>query len=292
MNYLKKISLYCLLAAGITGVSPAIAQDENIENPEEAGVVQQATTLRNDNIILSRKIAYVYKQLESYSQLYNCYNPDSKYFDCSNPGKKLDEEQETWRKITLSPRQTLINFIRETGGKPDTKGKVVGIKIEQYDFVYPPARFGVHEPSGSKSKSISLYFEGNKLTKVVSAMEENNFEANTTKVDIVTDESPVTSFDPNFLKYVPYGKDQEKVEKIDDIKFKHIYTHGQTYEKIIADMKLTVTNPHRIIFKRDFYIKHLVNFENLLRLTDDYQRFKRDGKDKDVTAELVESLDY
>jgi hypothetical protein len=270
---IKSIIITTMLAAMLA--TPAWAKQGN---PESAGVQQEAKTLKDNNMILSRKIAYMYRVLGSYIELYNYYKPKNK-----------DEKggaNEHWRKLKLTPRQTILHWLRKDN-KPE--GEVIGFKMIQYDFVYPTGKRGITAPQGSRTKSIALYFEGDKLSKIVSELEDVDFKQNTRTMDIVVDEDPHT--DPETLKYVSH-KEGEKVEKIDDIKFKHIYTNRSSYEKIVADMKLEISNPHRIMFKRDFYIKHLKHFENLFRLTDDYQRSTRQDRDKYVVEDLKESLDY
>jgi hypothetical protein len=280
MNFKKAISAIITILALFFFTNVLSAQKDDPLDPEDMSSKQQSDTIKKNNLILSQKIAQIYRLFKAYHTLYDYYKPGK--------SKDPNDPNERWRQITRTPRQTYIRYIHKDPGNP--KSEVIGWRLTQYDFVYPEGKTGVTDPCGSRSKAVEMYFQGGNLTKVVSILEEHDFLNQTSKKDIITDENPATN--AKSLKYVSDGKGGEKVEKIDDIKFQHVYSHGATYISPLWRMKLEVSKPYRLIFKRDFYLKHLIHFENLFRLTDEYQQYKRDDKDYFVVKDLEETLDY
>ena len=57
-------------------------------------------------------------------------------------------------------------------------------------------------------------------------------------------------------------------------------------------MKNEISSPNQVMFKKEFYVKHLMHFENLYRMTQDYQRDKTDDLDKHLIEQLKETLEF
>jgi len=163
------------------------------------------------------------------------------------------------QEITHTPVQTTF-----------TKGDGY-IQLESYDFI--PESYGSAVIVGGKRKTVQLYFSGSSLTKIVSIIVDENFATRETITSTVTDPSP-SSVENN------------------DIEIKNIQKDGKTYISTLGDVQNTISNPDRIKFKKEFYIKHLEYFDRSFEYTKKYLSLYGTNTDKKTSETLKNSLKY
>ena len=144
------------------------------------------------------------------------------------------------------------------------------IKLISYDFI-PLGYSG--KSVGHKEKYVKLFFKGETLEKIETKVLEQNFREDTRYTSKVEDPKPST-------------------EKMDDLVVVTQFNREDTYKVELKDMDNTLANPHRLKFKRDYYIPHLTHFEKLFRYTLAYQKFFGRGSDKVTIERLKRSLNY
>lgn len=286
MKKLKGFKLTAGLAALVSlGSAPALLAQDNKKDPFAVPDSQISETIKQYNLELSKKIANVYGMLSEYYKLYWYFDPSRKETD---PALQANER---YRYIEYSPRQTVVEYIDDKGEaikirKADKKP--AGFKLVKYDFIYPEAKYGVGDPTGMISKEVQMYFSGEKLDKVITIIKHENFKLKTKYTDVITDNNPVT--DPKAVNFSNEKKGH--VAQVDDIEIFHVYDQGAGYRKKLKDMKMTVSNPHVINWKRDYYLKHLHQFENYFRFTQDFQKTKMETQDEQVIEDLKATTDY
>lgn len=179
------------------------------------------------------------------------------------------------------------------------------IELDSYNFI--PMGFNNGYPVGTRLKKMRLYFNGDKLVKVISLVYEENFYEKTKYISEVTDPSPTddntnditicTAFNSpsgNEIRAQENKSDKSGVAVQQDWNIGGCTTLNKkySYNVVLEKMENTITNPLRIKFKRDYYVPHLKYFEKMYRFTEEFQ--KRYGTNNDVVTieTLKRSLEY
>ncbi|MDH5717471.1 MAG: hypothetical protein OEZ22_07505 [Spirochaetia bacterium] len=149
-----------------------------------------------------------------------------------------------------------------------TKGKDY-IEIESYSFI--GRSYNKSNIIGMKTKKMKLFYNGDKLSKIITSVMEENYEKRTKTENTVIDESPAT-------------KDNL------DIKIINVNNGGVPYEVNLGNMENTLSNPMRIKFKREFYLKNLVYFDKMYHYTVSFQLHKDKKNDAQIIKDLSESV--
>lgn len=285
-----------------------LAQPKLIDREEEK---KEYPDLQNTEIQLDKNIQDAYKRLSIFGPLVRLAKEDrSKYF--KQKEEPLDFKH-SLKNIIYTPRNTYIRYIKES---PDfilvgfdtpqeilakIKEKVdyvngqgvkvnqlqfkerEGIELTQFEFIYSednPQR----EAVGSKRKALSLFFErinqgtidtpqDFKLTMVVSRITNDHIKDGVKDVELVIDQDPES-------------------ENMDDVIIIHRYNQKPTNVIVLGAMHNTPNFPHRVQFKRDFYLLLLDHFNILYKMVDGYS--KKDGNkyNEKVIDLLKNSMTY
>ena len=149
------------------------------------------------------------------------------------------------------------------------------IELENYLFILEG--LGSTKVIGSKVTKMRLYFgggsNGGELSKIITEIVMNDFVEKTVYYHKVTDPSPLTDDTDDIIIN----------EKIDGL--------GET-ETTLGQYDMTISNPNRIKFKREFYLPLLVDFERLFRYTENYQRMYGTNNDYETIELLKSSQNY
>ncbi len=260
----KRIIMIILMATGVFSAG-LMAQEDDLSKNEK----QQAKELEQTEKYLDGHIKELNDELKYYTKL-------------------KDYE------IKLTPGKTVFTNSKKTEKDKDQSF----LELESYTFI--PASFVSNASVGTRSKSMRLYYSGDALSKVETTMIEDNFMTKTTSISVIVDPTPATDESGDILirtltlkNNTPSSeKKEEYLKKLRDTGTKPTFDLGEFYEGKLADMQNTVSNPLRVNFKRDFYVKNLRYFENNYRFTEDF--YRRYGKDSDsITIQtLKQSLQY
>lgn len=145
------------------------------------------------------------------------------------------------------------------------------IELESYDFIQD--NFSPSVVVGGKVKSMKLYFSGDKLARVESTIVKENFQEKIKITSIVTDPDPMS---------VENG----------DIEIMTQTNNEEPHRVKLENMENTLSNPTRLKFKREFYLRHLRDFERLYRYTKQYKYQYGSNNDYNTVEKLKESLKY
>ncbi|MDH5717472.1 MAG: hypothetical protein OEZ22_07510 [Spirochaetia bacterium] len=159
--------------------------------------------------------------------------------------------------INYTPAQTKFN-----------KGKDY-IEIESYSF--NGKSYNKNNIVGMTTKKMKLFFNGNTLTKVETSVMQEDYEKRTKTENTIIDVTPLT-------------------KDLSDVVITNTVNSGNPYNLIVKDMENTVSNPMRIEFKRNFYLKNLMYFEKLFRYTESFQVQKDKNNDEKIIKELTDSI--
>jgi len=284
------------------------AQPKLIDREEEK---KEYPDLQQTEAILDKNILDAYKRLSIFGPLVNLAKDDrNKYFKQKEEPLNVNY---TLRNIVYTPRNTYIRYVKES---PDfflvgfgttqevlalikeridyVNGQGVkvpqlqfqsreGIELTQFEFIYAedtPSR----EVVGSRRKSLSLFYErvnqgtidtpqDFKLSLVVSRIVRHHIKDGIKDIELVIDSDPNT-------------------ENMDDVIILHRYNQKPTNVIVLGSMHNTPNNPHRVQFKRDFYLQLLDHFNSLYRMVDGFA--KKDGNEynQKVINLLKQAMEY
>lgn len=171
-------------------------------------------------------------------------------------------------KVSQSPTQTIFNV--------DKDGKY----IELVAYSFNPQSYNYGKPVGTAGKSMRLYFSGEKLTKIETIVDDQNFYEQYKYYTRAAHDNPVEGA-PNALKLeTSFNKSTIDAEKKPD------------YQVTLGDVENDLSNPNRIKFKRDFYIENLIYFEKLFRFTYEFQKRGASNGDVETIQRMKKSLRY
>ncbi|MES0490589.1 MAG: hypothetical protein ABUK01_11380 [Leptospirales bacterium] len=149
------------------------------------------------------------------------------------------------------------------------------IELESYLFIQEG--LGSTKVVGSKVTKMRLYFNGGdsggELSKIITEITMNDFKEKTVYYHKITDPSPAT-------------------EDTDDIIINEKVDGYEETETTLGQYDLTISNPNRIKFKREFYLPLLVDFERLFRYTENYQRMYGSNNNYETIELLKHSQNY
>ncbi len=284
------------------------SQPKLIDREEER---KEYPDLQQTEIILDKNIQDAYKRLSIFGPLVNLAKEDrSKFF--KQKEDPLDFNH-TLKNIVYTPRNTYSRYIKESpeflliGFGPTQEilakikeridyvngqgvkvpqlqiGQRDGIELTQFDFIYSentPTR----EAVGSRRKSLMLFYErvnqgtidtpqDFRLSSVVTKVVSHHIKDGIKDVELIIDNDPNT-------------------ENMDDVIIIHRYNEKPTNVIVLGSMHNTPNNPHRVQFKRDFYLQLLDHFNTLYRMVDGYA--KKDGNEynQKVIELLKKSMEY
>ncbi len=267
------------------------AQPKLIDREEEK---KEYPDLQLTESQLDKNIQDAYKRLSLFGPLVGLAKDDrAKYFK-----QKEDplDFRHTLKNIVYTPRNTYLRYVKESPefllvGFDTTQEMLAkikekvdyvisqgvkasqiqfkerdGIELTQFDFIYAddnPQRATV----GSKRKALTLFYErinqstidspqDFRLTMVVSRITDDHIKDGIKNVELVIDPDPQT-------------------ENMDDVIIIHRYNQKPTNVIVLGAMHNTPNFPHRLQFKRDFYLLLLDHFDILYKMVDGYS--KKDG---------------
>ena len=303
---MKKLSIVGLLI--IVSQIYIWAQPKLIDREEEK---KEYPDLQQTEAILDKNIQDAYKRISIFGPLVNLAKNDrSKYF------KQKEEPfnfEHGLKNIVYTPRNTYIRYVKESpefllvgfGTTQEVLAKIKeridyvngqgvkvpqlgfqnrdGIELTQFEFVYAddtPTR----EVVGSRRKSLTLFYDrvnqstidtpqDFKLTMVVSRVINHHIRDGVKDVELIVDPDPNT-------------------ENMDDVIILHRYNEKPTQVIVLGSMHNTPNNPHRVVFKRDFYLQLLDHFNSLYRMVDGYAKKDSNEYNQKVLQLLKKEMEY
>ena len=303
---MKKLSIVGLLI--IVSQIYIWAQPKLIDREEEK---KEYPDLQQTEAILDKNIQDAYKRISIFGPLVNLAKNDrSKYF------KQKEEPfnfEHGLKNIVYTPRNTYIRYVKESpefllvgfGTTQEVLAKIKeridyvngqgvkvpqlgfqnrdGIELTQFEFVYAedtPSR----EVVGSRRKSLTLFYDrvnqstidtpqDFKLTMVVSRIINHHIRDGVKDVELIVDPDPNT-------------------ENMDDVIILHRYNEKPTQVIVLGSMHNTPNNPHRVVFKRDFYLQLLDHFNSLYRMVDGYAKKDSNEYNQKVLQLLKKEMEY
>lgn len=303
---MKKLSIVGLLI--IVSQIYIWAQPKLIDREEEK---KEYPDLQQTEAILDKNIQDAYKRISIFGPLVNLAKNDrSKYF------KQKEEPfnfEHGLKNIVYTPRNTYIRYVKESpefllvgfGTTQEVLAKIKeridyvngqgvkvpqlgfqnrdGIELTQFEFVYAedtPSR----EVVGSRRKSLTLFYDrvnqstidtpqDFKLTMVVSRVINHHIRDGVKDVELIVDPDPNT-------------------ENMDDVIILHRYNEKPTQVIVLGSMHNTPNNPHRVVFKRDFYLQLLDHFNSLYRMVDGYAKKDSNEYNQKVLQLLKKEMEY
>jgi len=303
---MKKLSIVGLLI--IVSQIYIWAQPKLIDREEEK---KEYPDLQQTEAILDKNIQDAYKRISIFGPLVNLAKNDrSKYFKQKEDPFNFEYGL---KNIVYTPRNTYIRYVKESpefllvgfGTTQEVLAKIKeridyvngqgvkvpqlgfqnrdGIELTQFEFVYAedtPSR----EVVGSRRKSLTLFYDrvnqstidtpqDFKLTMVVSRVINHHIRDGVKDVELIVDPDPNT-------------------ENMDDVIILHRYNEKPTQVIVLGSMHNTPNNPHRVVFKRDFYLQLLDHFNSLYRMVDGYAKKDSNEYNQKVLQLLKKEMEY
>ena len=303
---MKKLSIVGLLI--IVSQIYIWAQPKLIDREEEK---KEYPDLQQTEAILDKNIQDAYKRISIFGPLVNLAKNDrSKYFKQKEDPFNFEYGL---KNIVYTPRNTYIRYVKESpefllvgfGTTQEVLAKIKeridyvngqgvkvpqlgfqnrdGIELTQFEFVYAddtPTR----EVVGSRRKSLTLFYDrvnqstidtpqDFKLTMVVSRIINHHIRDGVKDVELIVDPDPNT-------------------ENMDDVIILHRYNEKPTQVIVLGSMHNTPNNPHRVVFKRDFYLQLLDHFNSLYRMVDGYAKKDSNEYNQKVLQLLKKEMEY
>ena len=303
---MKKLSIVGLLI--IVSQIYIWAQPKLIDREEEK---KEYPDLQQTEAILDKNIQDAYKRISIFGPLVNLAKNDrSKYFKQKEDPFNFEHGL---KNIVYTPRNTYIRYVKESpefllvgfGTTQEVLAKIKeridyvngqgvkvpqlgfqnrdGIELTQFEFVYAedtPTR----EVVGSRRKSLTLFYDrvnqstidtpqDFKLTMVVSRVINHHIRDGVKDVELIVDPDPNT-------------------ENMDDVIILHRYNEKPTQVIVLGSMHNTPNNPHRVVFKRDFYLQLLDHFNSLYRMVDGYAKKDSNEYNQKVLQLLKKEMEY
>ncbi|MCX7811762.1 MAG: hypothetical protein N2247_12735 [Leptospiraceae bacterium] len=303
---MKKLSIVGLLI--IVSQIYIWAQPKLIDREEEK---KEYPDLQQTEAILDKNIQDAYKRISIFGPLVNLAKNDrSKYFKQKEDPFNFEYGL---KNIVYTPRNTYIRYVKESpefllvgfGTTQEVLAKIKeridyvngqgvkvpplsfqnrdGIELTQFEFVYAedtPTR----EVVGSRRKSLTLFYDrvnqstidtpqDFKLTMVVSRVINHHIRDGVKDIELIVDPDPNT-------------------ENMDDVIILHRYNEKPTQVIVLGSMHNTPNNPHRVVFKRDFYLQLLDHFNSLYRMVDGYAKKDSNEYNQKVLQLLKKEMEY
>jgi hypothetical protein len=303
---MKKLSIVGLLI--IVSQIYIWAQPKLIDREEEK---KEYPDLQQTEAILDKNIQDAYKRISIFGPLVNLAKNDrSKYFKQKEDPFNFEHGL---KNIVYTPRNTYIRYVKESpefllvgfGTTQEVLAKIKeridyvngqgvkvsqlgfqnrdGIELTQFEFVYAedtPTR----EVVGSRRKSLTLFYDrvnqstidtpqDFKLTMVVSRIINHHIRDGIKDLELIVDPDPNT-------------------ENMDDVIILHRYNEKPTQVIVLGSMHNTPNNPHRVVFKRDFYLQLLDHFNSLYRMVDGYAKKDSNEYNQKVLQLLKKEMEY
>jgi hypothetical protein len=303
---MKKLSIVGLLI--IVSQIYIWAQPKLIDREEEK---KEYPDLQQTEAILDKNIQDAYKRISIFGPLVNLAKNDrSKYFKQKEDPFNFEYGL---KNIVYTPRNTYIRYVKESpefllvgfGTTQEVLAKIKeridyvnnqgvkvpqlgfqnrdGIELTQFEFVYAedtPTR----EVVGSRRKSLTLFYDrvnqstidtpqDFKLTMVVSRIINHHIRDGVKDVELIVDPDPNT-------------------ENMDDVIILHRYNEKPTQVIVLGSMHNTPNYPHRVVFKRDFYLQLLDHFNSLYRMVDGYAKKDSNEYNQKVLQLLKKEMEY
>jgi len=303
---MKKLSIVGLLI--IVSQIYIWAQPKLIDREEEK---KEYPDLQQTEAILDKNIQDAYKRISIFGPLVNLAKNDrSKYFKQKEDPFNFEHGL---KNIVYTPRNTYIRYVKESpefllvgfGTTQEVLAKIKeridyvnnqgvkvpqlgfqnrdGIELTQFEFVYAedtPTR----EVVGSRRKSLTLFYDrvnqstidtpqDFKLTMVVSRIINHHIRDGVKNVELIVDPDPNT-------------------ENMDDVIILHRYNEKPTQVIVLGSMHNTPNYPHRVVFKRDFYLQLLDHFNSLYRMVDGYAKKDSNEYNQKVLQLLKKEMEY
>lgn len=303
---MKKLSIVGLLI--IVSQIYIWAQPKLIDREEEK---KEYPDLQQTEAILDKNIQDAYKRISIFGPLVNLAKNDrSKYFKQKEDPFNFEHGL---KNIVYTPRNTYIRYVKESpefllvgfGTTQEVLAKIKeridyvngqgvkvpplsfqnrdGIELTQFEFVYAedtPTR----EVVGSRRKSLTLFYDrvnqstidtpqDFKLTMVVSRVINHHIRDGIKDLELIVDPDPNT-------------------ENMDDVIILHRYNEKPTQVIVLGSMHNTPNNPHRVVFKRDFYLQLLDHFNSLYRMVDGYAKKDSNEYNQKVLQLLKKEMEY
>ena len=303
---MKKLSIVGLLI--IVSQIYIWAQPKLIDREEEK---KEYPDLQQTEAILDKNIQDAYKRISIFGPLVNLAKNDrSKYFKQKEDPFNFEYGL---KNIVYTPRNTYIRYVKESpefllvgfGTTQEVLAKIKeridyvngqgvkvpqlgfqnrdGIELTQFEFVYAedtPSR----EVVGSRRKSLTLFYDrvnqstidtpqDFKLTMVVSRIINHHIRDGIKDLELIVDPDPNT-------------------ENMDDVIILHRYNEKPTQVIVLGSMHNTPNNPHRVVFKRDFYLQLLDHFNSLYRMVDGYAKKDSNEYNQKVLQLLKKEMEY
>jgi hypothetical protein len=303
---MKKLSIVGLLI--IVSQIYIWAQPKLIDREEEK---KEYPDLQQTEAILDKNIQDAYKRISIFGPLVNLAKNDrSKYFKQKEDPFNFEYGL---KNIVYTPRNTYIRYVKESpefllvgfGTTQEVLAKIKeridyvngqgvkvpplsfqnrdGIELTQFEFVYAedtPTR----EVVGSRRKSLTLFYDrvnqstidtpqDFKLTMVVSRVINHHIRDGVKDIELIVDPDPNT-------------------ENMDDVIILHRYNEKPTQVIVLGSMHNTTNNPHRVVFKRDFYLQLLDHFNSLYRMVDGYAKKDSNEYNQKVLQLLKKEMEY
>jgi hypothetical protein len=303
---MKKLSIVGLLI--IVSQIYIWAQPKLIDREEEK---KEYPDLQQTEAILDKNIQDAYKRISIFGPLVNLAKNDrSKYFKQKEDPFNFEHGL---KNIVYTPRNTYIRYVKESpefllvgfGTTQEVLAKIKeridyvnnqgvkvpqlgfqnrdGIELTQFEFVYAedtPTR----EVVGSRRKSLTLFYDrvnqstidtpqDFKLTMVVSRIINHHIRDGVKDVELIVDPDPNT-------------------ENMDDVIILHRYNEKPTQVIVLGSMHNTPNYPHRVVFKRDFYLQLLDHFNSLYRMVDGYAKKDSNEYNQKVLQLLKKEMEY
>lgn len=285
-----------------------LAQPKLIDREEEK---REYPDLQNTEVQLDKNIQDAYKRLSIFGPLVRLAKEDrNKFF--KQKEEPLDFKH-TLKNIIYTPRNTYLRYIKESADFLlvgfDTTQEILakvkekvdyvnqqgvkanqlqfkereGLELTQFEFIYSedsPQR----EAVGSKRKALSLFYEritqgtidspqDFKLTMVVSRITNDHIKDGVKDVELVIDQDPES-------------------ENMDDVIIIHRYNQKPTNVIVLGAMHNTPNFPHRVQFKRDFYLLLLDHFNILYKMVEGYAKKDSNKYNEKVIDLLKNSMTY
>jgi len=202
--------------------------------------------------------------------------PQKAKIDESQLAQELEESEKKLDKKIMEMSKEFTDFYALKGQEVNitpaqTRFRQGGDYIELESYAFINHTRNTKEVVGMKSKTMRLYYSGNSLKKIETMVIEENFQQQTKIENIVVDPSPQT-------------------EGAEDIEVTNIFNDGRPVTLTLKDMQNTISNPLRIKFKREFYVKNLAYFQKMYKYTVGYQKRYGANTSNGLIEDLKKSL--
>lgn len=281
------------ITAGFAVLIGTLSAKPPVVNPQEEQ--EKYPDLQKTEDLLEESILQSYTRMQSFGHLVALVKED-RALAAAELEDKYDFRNR-FRNVKYTPRNTYIRFVKESPefllvgfGELDQIneetqkqlqlaqeaglqiqapqfGNREGVELTQFEFIYDPdspKRVAI----GSIRKSLTLFVTPGqneadaeqevKVSAVVTKLVEDDFKQGIRNIELVYDPSPDT-------------------KEMEDVVIYHRYNYKVPNVVLLPTMNNTANYPHRIEFKRKFYVKLIDHYNMLYRLVDGYAR--KDGNE-------------